>query len=269
MGVIFISHKLGEVLAVTNRITVMRHGSVVAERANDGSLSQAGARAADVRARAAAAAEAGGRPPARRCWCSTRIATRRGGRVPLARRLAHAARRRDRRHRRRFGQRPARARRSRRRRAAARRAARIEIAGEIGRRAHRRERMQALSIGRVPEDRLTTGMIGAMPLAEVMALPLDRRRRRSAAAACSTARAIRRFAADQIARFDIRTSGPGGAHRHAVGRQSAEGAARARARARSARSCSPRSRRAASTSARPSSSTASSWRCARAAARCS
>ena len=40
MGVIFISHKLGEVLDVTTRITIMRHGRVVAERANDGSLSK-------------------------------------------------------------------------------------------------------------------------------------------------------------------------------------------------------------------------------------
>jgi simple sugar transport system ATP-binding protein len=68
-------------------------------------------------------------------------------------------------------------------------------------------RMQAERIGRVPEDRMAIGMIGALPLAESMALPwitaapfshrgiLDRR-------------AIRRFAADQIARFDIRTSGP-------------------------------------------------------------
>ena len=40
MGVIFISHKLGEVLEITNRITIMRHGRVVAERENDGSLSK-------------------------------------------------------------------------------------------------------------------------------------------------------------------------------------------------------------------------------------
>ena len=40
MGVIFISHKLGEVLEITNRITIMRHGRVVAERANDGTLSK-------------------------------------------------------------------------------------------------------------------------------------------------------------------------------------------------------------------------------------
>src|SRR5918997_6038504 len=40
MGVIFISHKLAEVLEITSRITVMRHGRVVAERQNDGSLSK-------------------------------------------------------------------------------------------------------------------------------------------------------------------------------------------------------------------------------------
>jgi simple sugar transport system ATP-binding protein len=40
MGVIFISHKLREVLAITDRITVMRHGAVVAERANDGGLTK-------------------------------------------------------------------------------------------------------------------------------------------------------------------------------------------------------------------------------------
>ena len=37
------------------------------------------------------------------------------------------------------------------------------------------KRMQALKVGRVPEDRLTTGMIAALPLAESMALPLGRR----------------------------------------------------------------------------------------------
>jgi ABC-type uncharacterized transport system ATPase subunit len=40
MGVIFISHKLGEVLEITNRITIMRHGRLVAERLNDGTLSK-------------------------------------------------------------------------------------------------------------------------------------------------------------------------------------------------------------------------------------
>jgi simple sugar transport system ATP-binding protein len=67
-------------------------------------------------------------------------------------------------------------------------------------------RMQALAIGRVPEDRLTTGMIGAMPLAESMALPWISAPPFSRRGVLDRG-AIRRFADEQIARFDIRTSG--------------------------------------------------------------
>ena len=38
VGVIFISHKLREVLAITDRLAIMRRGQMVAERDNDGSL---------------------------------------------------------------------------------------------------------------------------------------------------------------------------------------------------------------------------------------
>jgi len=38
VGVIFISHKLNEVLAITDRLTIMRRGEVVAHLGNDGSL---------------------------------------------------------------------------------------------------------------------------------------------------------------------------------------------------------------------------------------
>ena len=69
------------------------------------------------------------------------------------------------------------------------------------------KRMQALKIGRVPEDRLTTGMIGALPLAESMALPMDRRPPFSRRGILNRG-AIRRFATEQIEKFDIRTSGP-------------------------------------------------------------
>ncbi len=41
VGVIFISHKLNEIRAITSRVVVMRHGRVVAELANDGNLSNA------------------------------------------------------------------------------------------------------------------------------------------------------------------------------------------------------------------------------------
>lgn len=40
MGIIFITHKLGEAIALTSRLLVMRHGRVVGERANAGELSK-------------------------------------------------------------------------------------------------------------------------------------------------------------------------------------------------------------------------------------
>jgi simple sugar transport system ATP-binding protein len=69
------------------------------------------------------------------------------------------------------------------------------------------KRMQALKIGRVPEDRLTAGMIAAMPLADSMALPWIGEKPFSRRGLLDR-RAIRGFAAEQIARFDIRAAGP-------------------------------------------------------------
>jgi simple sugar transport system ATP-binding protein len=204
MGVIFISHKLGEVLQITNRITVMRHGAVVAERVNDGSLS---------------------RPELARLMCGRELAPPQkpavepglpllrlehvftsggAGRVPLddismvlrAGEIVGIAGVSG------NGQRefadlvagvlkPERG--------------RIVVGGEAVTDPTPR-RMQALSIGRVPEDRLTTGMIGAMPLAESMALPWIAAPPFSRHGVLDRA-AIRRFADEQIVRFDIRTSG--------------------------------------------------------------
>ena len=42
VGVIFISHKLGEVLGVTHRLAIMRRGEVVASAENDGTLTRRG-----------------------------------------------------------------------------------------------------------------------------------------------------------------------------------------------------------------------------------
>jgi simple sugar transport system ATP-binding protein len=67
--------------------------------------------------------------------------------------------------------------------------------------------MQELRVGRVPEDRMTTGMIGAMPLAESMALPWIGSAPFSRGGVLNRG-AMRRFAREQIDRFDIRTSGP-------------------------------------------------------------
>jgi simple sugar transport system ATP-binding protein len=202
MGVIFISHKLGEVLEVTNRITILRHGRVVAERTNDGALSKSElARlmcGRDLKPPEKPAVTVGA-PLLSLDQVSTRggvplqavsLTLRAGEIVGIAgvsgngqRELADLI-------------------------AGVLQPERglVEVAGEIV--AHPTpKRMQALRVGRVPEDRLTTGMIGAMPLSESMALPwvdsppfsrrgvLDRG-------------AVRRFASDQIERFDIRTSGP-------------------------------------------------------------
>ena len=265
MGVIFISHKLGEVLEITSRITIMRHGKVVAERENDGGLSK---------------------PELARLMCGRDLVppakpavvpgapllvldgiSRRAARVPLSRCLADAEGRRDRRHRRRVRQRPARARRPRRRRARAGTRAQSRYAGEIVAEPSPR-RMQALSVGRVPEDRLTTGMIGAMPLAEIMALPWIERPALQPARHARPHRhpPLRRRADRPLRHPHLR------ARRRAPARSPAAICRRrcSPARSRATRkSCSRRSRRAASTSARRSSSTASSWRCAPAAARCS
>ncbi|MYZ47080.1 ABC transporter ATP-binding protein [Rhizobiales bacterium L72] len=202
MGVIFISHKLGEVLALTSRIAVMRHGRMAAERANDGSLSKPEL-ARLMCGRDLAPPEKPAMAPGAPLLVLDRVSAR--GRVPL-RDVSLALREGE------IvgiagvsgnGQReladlvagilpPA--------------SGTIAVAGRAVPDPSPR-RMQALGIGRVPEDRLTTGMIGAMPLSESMALPwideppfshhgvLDRR-------------AIRAFAAAGIARFDIRTSGP-------------------------------------------------------------
>jgi simple sugar transport system ATP-binding protein len=204
MGVIFISHKLGEVLQITNRITVMRHGTVVAERRNDGSLSK------PELARLMCGREL--RPPDKPVvergeplLVLDGIRTAARGRVPLdgVSLSLHAG----------------------------------EILGIAGVSGNGQgeladlvagvlrpesgaiavngvavtdpspKRMQALSIGRVPEDRLTTGMIAAMPLAESMALPRIGERPFSRNGVLDRA-AIRRFATEGIERFDIRTSGP-------------------------------------------------------------
>jgi simple sugar transport system ATP-binding protein len=204
MGIIFISHKLGEVIALVSRLVVMRQGRLVAERVNSGDLSkQELARlmcGRDLRPPV--------RPPAKPgepLLALDHVSTRPAGGVALRdisltlrageilgiagvsgngqRELAELV----------AGM-------------LVPDSGSIAIGGEpiaaLGPR-----QMQAHGVGRVPEDRMTVGMIGALPLAESMVLPwidrppfsrlgvIDRRR-------------VREFAVAQIGRFDIRTAGP-------------------------------------------------------------
>jgi simple sugar transport system ATP-binding protein len=204
MGVIFISHKLGEVLEITSRITVMRHGRVVAERTNDGGLTK------PELARLMCGREL--TPPAKRpvapgppLLTLRGIATGGRGRIALedvsltlrAGEIVGIAGVSG------NGQReladlvagvllPA--------------EGAVEVAGEVVA-VPSPSAMQARRVGRVPEDRLAIGMIGAMPLSESMALPFIDAPPFSRRGLLDRV-AIRRFAADQIARFDIRTAGP-------------------------------------------------------------
>jgi len=204
IGVIFISHKLGEVLELTTRITVMRHGEVVAERANDGNLSKAElarlmcGRELDPPQKPAVT------PGPALLGLDHVTTTGRGGvalkDVSLTIRageivgIAGVSGN---------GQReladlvagvlaPA--------------TGSIAVGGEVVHDPSPR-RMQGLKIGRVPEDRLATGMISALPLAESMALPWITRPPFSRHGVLDRG-AIRRFAESQIKGFDIRTSGP-------------------------------------------------------------
>jgi len=203
MGVIFISHKLGEVIEITNRITVMRHGKVVAERKNTGNLSKAEL-ARLMCGRELRPPEKPAMTPGAPLLTLDHVSTTGGGGalkdvsltlhageiVGIAGVSGN-------------GQReladiiagvlaPSRG--------------TIAVDGAViaapGPRA-----MQARGVGRVPEDRLSIGMIGALPLAESMALPWIGQAPFSRHGILDRG-AIRRFATDQIAAFDIRTPGP-------------------------------------------------------------
>ena len=165
--VILITHKLREIMAITDRVSVMRRGEMVAT-ARDGRHLAAGTGGADGRA-ARAAARREGREDARRAAAR--------GREPLRRRCArraaggqcllHRSCGRDRRHRRRRRQRPERIAGSDRRHAPAH--ARLDPprgAGHIRPREHNPHRMRQLGLLHVPEDRLRMGLVPAFPAFE-------------------------------------------------------------------------------------------------------
>jgi ABC-type uncharacterized transport system ATPase subunit len=85
-------------------------------------------------------------------------------------------------------------------------AGRMTIAGKVVSRFSPRE-LQALGLGRIPEDRMTTGLVTNLPLADSMVLP------RIGTGAFSRngllrPDAIRAFAEAQIKAYDIRCPGP-------------------------------------------------------------
>ncbi|HVI86888.1 MAG TPA: ABC transporter ATP-binding protein [Dongiaceae bacterium] len=203
LGVIFISHKLGEVLELTSRVTIMRHGQVVAERVNDGNLGKAEL-ARLMCGRELSPPQKPFLAPGKELLRLDHVATeagqinlqdvsltlRAGEIVGIAgvsgngqRELAdlvggvlsvHA------------GQ--------------------LSVNGTPVPAASARI-MQSLRIGRVPEDRLAVGMISSLSLADSMALPWIDRAPFSRRGVIDRG-AIRRFAESQIKGFDIRTSGP-------------------------------------------------------------
>jgi len=67
--------------------------------------------------------------------------------------------------------------------------------------------MMARGIGRIPEDRMTEGLVTSLPLADSMVLPRIRNRRFSRVGIVKPA-AIEAFATEQISAYDIRCQGP-------------------------------------------------------------
>jgi simple sugar transport system ATP-binding protein len=203
LGVIFISHKLGEVLELTRRVTIVRHGQVVAERENDGTIGKSEL-ARLMCGRELSPPEkpfvAVGRELLRLDHVTTvagqtnlqdvSLTLHAGEILGIAgvsgngqRELADLV----------GGVLPA-------------GSGRLAVAGTDVPLASARA-MQALRVGRVPEDRLAVGMISSLSLAESMALPWINRAPFSRRGVIDRS-AIRRFAESQIKGFDIRTSGP-------------------------------------------------------------
>lgn len=203
-GVIFISHKLHEVKALTNRITVLRHGRVSASLDNDGTLDER--RLAELMcghelvppARPASTlgaplleldqiSTAGGR---RVRLDRVSLSVRAGEIVGIAgvsgngqRELADVI----------AGVLPA-------------SGGVLKIGGQVVERASPRT-MQALRVARVPEDRMVTGLITSLPLSDSMVLPWISRRPFSRGGVISHG-AVRRFVDEQIAAFGIKAAGP-------------------------------------------------------------
>ncbi|MDZ7841267.1 MAG: ABC transporter ATP-binding protein [Gammaproteobacteria bacterium] len=206
VGIIFISHKLNEVLAITHRLTVMRRGAVVAEIDNDGSLT-----------RQSLAEHMCGHPilppdkqplsPGRpllelsgvgvdgshgriKALADINLAVHAGEIVGIAgvsgngqRELAEVI----------AGVIPA-------------NRGTVVVDGKSVSAASARA-MQDLGVTHIPEDRMGAGLLTTLPLLDSIMLPLAHRRPFSRFGLINR-KAVRRFALEQIEKFDIRTEGP-------------------------------------------------------------
>jgi general nucleoside transport system ATP-binding protein len=206
VGVIFISHKLNEVRAITDRLVVMRHGAVVAETANDDTVT-ARSLARLMCGHELAAPARGAVEPGPALLALHAVRTRPGPEHPMAlkdvslslrggeilgivgvsgngqRELAEV-----------IGGTLEVA------------GGRIEVAGHAVAGTSVRT-MQRLGIAHVPEDRLGAGLLGALPLTASMVLTRVGEAPFSRFGLLNHGEA-RRFTATQIAKFGIRAPGP-------------------------------------------------------------
>ncbi len=206
VGIIFISHKLNEVLAITNRLMVMRRGRVVAEMANEASLTRQ--KLAELMCGhpilppekremevgrvllrlSSLDLEVG--PHRRRKLSSIDLKIHAGEIVGVAgvsgngqRELAEVI----------AGVVPP----SR---------GGLEVDGKTVSTANPRA-MQRLGVAHIPEDRMGAGLLTTLPLSDSVMLPLAHKRPFSRFGWLNRS-AIRQFVLDQIGKFDIRTEGP-------------------------------------------------------------
>jgi simple sugar transport system ATP-binding protein len=203
MGVVFISHKLHEIVAVTTRVVVMQQGRVVAETVNDDTVSKrrlaewmtgheitppvkAATTPGAVRLRMTNLQAGGGARTRLKGVC---LEVRAGeilgiagvsgnGQAELADVIA--------------GVLPV-------------SGGTLEIDGRAVSRLTPRQ-VQALGVGRIPEDRMGTGLITSLPLRSCMVLPRIKERRFSRCGFLKH-RAIDRFADQQIHSFGIKAAG--------------------------------------------------------------
>ncbi len=206
VGIIFISHKLNEVLTITHRLTVMRRGEVVAEIDNDGTLT-----------RQVLAEHMCGHPilppdkqplsPGRpllelsgvgvdgshgrvKALADINLVVHAGEIVGVAgvsgngqRELAEVI----------AGVNPA-------------DRGVVTVDGKSVDATSARA-MQDLGVTHIPEDRMGAGLLTTLPLLDSFMLPLAHRRPFSRFGLINR-KAVRRFALEQIEKFDIRTEGP-------------------------------------------------------------